>query len=143
MQTNVAEMTADELSRAILIARGNEMEAHQRAQRESQAAHRVMFARNATEAAADLRKLESALATLNAPKVAAQVTPAKVRCPHYKAIRRMFAVAKSAGLDTSNKKGMRAAFSALLGHTVTTRADLTAADYGRAIQNIENGLMWW
>lgn len=75
--------------------------------------------------------------------VKVEAKPAKVRCPHYKAIRRFFAVAKSANLDTSNKKGMRAAFSAMLGKTVTTRADLQAADYGRAIQNIENGLMWW
>ncbi len=141
MQTNVAEMTADELSRAILIARGNEMEAQQRAQRESQAAHRAMFARNATEAATDLRKLEAALLVASAHHAAAK--PVKVRCPHYKAIRRFFAVAKSAGLNCDNKKGMRAAFSAMLGKTVTTRADLRAADYGRAIQNIENGLMWW
>jgi hypothetical protein len=87
---------------------------------------------------------------VNAPKVAAtapaatvEAKPVKSRCPHYKAIRRFFAVAKSAGLDCQNKKGMRAAFSAMLGKTVTTRADLQAAEYGRAIQNIENGLMWW
>lgn len=83
---------------------------------------------------------------VQAPKVEAKkeaAKPAKVRCPHYKAIRRMFAVAQSAGLNCQNKKGMRAAFSALLGKPVVSRADLTAADYGRAVQSIEAGLMWW
>ncbi len=139
-------MTAAQLSQAIENARFAVSEAASRAMRETEPANIARFTQNAAAARSELQSLEAAQTKANAVQVKAakvEAKPTKSRCPHYKAIRRFFAVAKSAGLNCDNKKGMRAAFSAMLGKTVTTRADLQAADYGRAIQNIENGLMWW
>ncbi len=78
-----------------------------------------------------------------AQPVPVKVEATKVRCPHYKLIRTFYVVAKKAGWDTNNKKGMRAAFSALLGKAITSRGDLNAADWSRAISEVEAGLMWW
>lgn len=77
------------------------------------------------------------------PVAKVEAKPAKVRCAFYKQIRAFYVVAKKAGLNCENKKGMRAALSAYLGKTVVSRADLEASDWSRAIDGIECRAIWW
>jgi len=48
------------------------------------------------------------------------------RCPHYKSIRRTFAIAKNCGLNVKDEAAMRRAFGRALGRQIETREELTA-----------------
>jgi hypothetical protein len=63
--------------------------------------------------------------------------PEKPRCLHYKAIRRAFAIAREAGLDTRADEKMRAAFARVLGRVIESREELSGGDWllvGNAIK---------
>jgi hypothetical protein len=53
----------------------------------------------------------------------------KPRCPHYKAIRRAFAIATEQGLDTKADVEMRAAFGRCLHRDVPSREVLNGRDW--------------
>ena len=59
----------------------------------------------------------------------AQVKASKGRCPHYKAIRRAFAIATELGLDTRADEAMRAAFGRFLRRDVPSRESLSGGDW--------------
>ncbi len=75
-----------------------------------------------------------------------KVEPVKVeaakpaRCPHYKLIRRFFAIAREAGLDTSQtaKPQMRHALETAMGRCVNSRSEVSAGEWqmlGNAIKS--------
>ncbi len=86
-----------------------------------------------------LRVLESAPAPGSARSAAPQravkrppaPTVARVRCRHYRAIRRAFAIAIERHLDTSASadEEMRAAFSSFLGRRIAHRDELTGGEW--------------
>jgi hypothetical protein len=65
----------------------------------------------------------------DAPKVVEPVKVSKPRCPHYKAIRRAFAIATELGLDTKADEAMRAAFGRCLHKEVASREVLNSRDW--------------
>ena len=76
--------------------------------------------------------------------VAVEATqPVKARCPHYREIRRCYAIAREAGLDVKADGAMRAAFGRFLGRVIESRAALHGRDWnlvGDAIQ--VRALVW-
>jgi hypothetical protein len=73
-----------------------------------------------------------------APVKAAQTATARPRCCFHKAIRRCFAIAKDAGLDTRADEAMRAAFANYLCRDVPSRESLSGGDWllvGNAIKS--------
>lgn len=102
------------------VARALEIEATQAAQ------HTAQNTQKATPVA------------LPAPSESPAQKPAGgMRCAHYKSIRRAFAIAREAGLDTKADEAMRAAFSHFLGRAVETREALSGGDWmlvGNAIK---------
>jgi hypothetical protein len=56
---------------------------------------------------------------------------AKARCPHYRLIRRFFAIAREAGLDTSQtaKPQMRHALETAMGRCVNSRSEVSAGEW--------------
>ncbi len=52
------------------------------------------------------------------------------RCPHFKAIRRCYAIAADRGLNVKEEPAMRRAFGRALGREVTTREELTGKRLG-------------
>ncbi len=65
------------------------------------------------------------------------------RCAWASTVREFHAVAKEKGLDVSNKMGARVAIGLLLGREVKSRADLGAADWGRAVGAMRDNRLWW
>ena len=70
-----------------------------------------------------------ATAAQDATKDVQPVKASKGRCPHYKAIRRAFAIATELGLDTRADEAMRAAFGRFLHRDVPTREVLNGRDW--------------
>lgn len=100
------------------------------------------------QAVAALQELEQ-LATMEAaPLVPAKVEAAKVsrvRCPHYRAIRRAFAIAKDAGLDCSKagKARARHAMENVIGQCVESRAEYSGSDWMKFGDAIKAGRAAW
>ena len=144
--TIYAEKAADARARHAI-----ETDARNAAIYADRARHYEVLAQSARESAAcdaqrDAAQVEAAQPVpvkVQAPVAKVEAAPAKVRCPHYKLIRKFYVVAKKAGLNCDNKKGMRAAFSAMLGRAIITRADMKAADWSRAIAEVEAAAIWW
>ncbi len=59
----------------------------------------------------------------------AQAAIARPRCPFHRCIRRAFAIAKEAGLDTRNDEGFRRAVGDYFGRAIESREQLTARDW--------------
>jgi hypothetical protein len=72
------------------------------------------------------------------------VKPERTRCPHYKAIRRFFAIAREAGLDTSAaaKPRMRHALESAMGRYVDSRGEVTANEWMMLGDRVKAGLSW-
>ncbi len=89
---------------------------------------------------------ESAPVAAQTPAIEAPATkPAKVRCPHYKAIRRAFAIARDAGLDCSKagKARARHAMEDVIGQCVNSRAEYSGSDWMRFGDAIKAGRSAW
>jgi hypothetical protein len=115
----------------------------------------VGFARSAVDAFAQLQteltRLETSRArrpdsaavvakSAVAPAGPAPAAPVKVpvRCPHYPAIRRAYAIMRDVGLDLKADVAMRAAFSRFLGRAIESRQSLDRRDWllvGNAIKS--------
>ncbi len=97
--------------------------------------------RKAAEAGATVEALLVKAAAIEAAAVvevpAAPVSPA---CS-VKAIRRFFAICKSAGVDTSSDDRMKGALSAFLGRKVASRKELSTDDWLRAGDAIERAAL--
>lgn len=95
--------------------------------------------------ASEIQAAREAAAKAPAPAAPAFAkAPAKrERCEFYPAIREFMAVARTLGLDTNNKRGCRIAIGLLLGRRVESRADLSAADWGRSVGALRSGALWW
>ncbi len=65
------------------------------------------------------------------------------RCPHYKAIRRCYAIAKDRGLNVKDEPAMRRAFGRALGREVTTREELGASDWQAVGDMMKRGTLAW
>jgi hypothetical protein len=89
-----------------------------------------------------------ALEELGAAPVAVQAVPVKVsrvKCPHYRAIRRAFAIAKDAGLDVSKagKARARHAMENVIGQCVESRSEYSGSDWMRFGDAIKAGRAAW
>jgi len=75
----------------------------------------------------------------------APVKAPRVRCPHYRAIRRAFAIAKDAGLDVSKagKARARHAMENVIGECVNSRAEYSGSDWMRFGDAIKAGAARW
>lgn len=69
--------------------------------------------------------------------------PVKTRCAHYPLIRKFYAVAREAGLDTKADGKIRQAFSAYFGFTVWSRADMEATHWELAAAGVRCGELAW
>ncbi len=86
------------------------------------------------------------LATMDAAPVAVEpVKVSRVRCPHYRAIRRAFAIAKDAGLDVSKagKARARHAMENVIGECVNSRSEYSGSDWMRFGDAIKAGRATW
>ncbi len=92
--------------------------------------------------------LEQLAAMEAAPVAPAKVEAAKVsrvRCPHYRAIRRAFAIAKDAGLDCSKagKARARHAMEDVIGQCVNSRSEYSGSDWMRFGDAVKSGAARW
>jgi hypothetical protein len=86
---------------------------------------------------------QAATARDNAAPVALPATSeSRPRCPHYRAIRRAFAIAREKGLDTRADEAMRAAFGRCLGRTVETRECMNGGEWQAVGDAMKRGLAW-
>jgi len=65
------------------------------------------------------------------------------RCPHYRAIRRTFAIAKDRGLDVKDESAMRRAIGRALGRTIESRDELGASDWQTVGDLMKRGALAW
>ena len=74
-----------------------------------------------------------------------EATPkaAKVRCPHAATIREFAKVAREAGLSMADKDRARGAMGVYLGKKISSRAELSAADWNNAITGVIAGVLFW
>jgi hypothetical protein len=99
--------------------------------------------RKAKEAGTTVEALLVKAAAIEAAVVeapAALVAPAAPTCS-VKAIRRFFAICKSAGVDISRDDRMKGALSAFLGRKVASRKELSTDDWLRAGDAIERAAL--
>jgi pyrroline-5-carboxylate reductase len=59
----------------------------------------------------------------------AQEAVAAPRCVHFKSIKRVYAIARDAGLNVKADEAMRAAFSRFLGRAISSREELNGRDW--------------
>ncbi len=93
---------------------------------------------------AELQDVQAFLASLvgSGANVAQRATK-RTRCPHYRAIRRTFAIAKDCGLNTNNESGMRRAFGRALGRTIESRDELNGGDWQAVGDMVQRGVLAW
>lgn len=73
---------------------------------------------------------ESRTANENAaPAALPAASVSRSRCPFYRAVKRCFAIARDAGLDTKADEAMRAAFGRCLGRSISSREELDGRDW--------------
>jgi hypothetical protein len=114
--------------------------------------HEVNVARAEVEAAQRDFTMEfkavKVLQELAAPVVSVPVTMQAAkkneRCPHWKLIKRFFAIAREAGLDTSAaaKPRMRHALESAMGRYVDSRGEVTANEWMMLGDRVKAGLSW-
>ncbi len=86
---------------------------------------------------------QAATARENAAPVALPVASvSRPRCPHYRAVKRAFAIAREKGLDVRDSEAMRAAFGRCLGRTVETRECMNGGEWQAVGDAIKRGLAW-
>ena len=80
-----------------------------------------------------------------APVAPVAVKAAQVRCNHYKAIRRCYAIARDAGLDISKagKARMRHCFETVTGQCVESRSEYSGAAWMRFGDAVKSGAARW
>jgi hypothetical protein len=80
-----------------------------------------------------------------APVAVEPVKVSRVRCAHYKAIRRAFAIAKDAGLDVSKagKARARHAMEDVIGQCVNSRSEYSGSDWMRFGDAVKSGAARW
>lgn len=85
-------------------------------------------------------------ANADAPNIAHYAT-ARVRCPHYKAIRHTFAIAKDRGLNMKDKPVMRAAFARAfaraLDRTIASRDEMNGGNWDYVVRQMHRGSLAW
>jgi hypothetical protein len=82
-------------------------------------------------------------ATQSPRSAATKKVSSKPRCAHYASIRRAFACAREAGLDTKADAAMRAAFSRFLGRTIESREEMNGSDWESAATAVKCGELTW
>ncbi len=84
------------------------------------------------------------LQELGAPVASVPVNAPRVRCGHWKAIKRTFAIARENGLDTSKvgKARMRHTMEDVLGKCVDSRGEYSGSDWMRFGDAIKAGARW-
>ena len=89
--------------------------------------------------------LEELAAMDAAPVAPVAVKAAQVRCNHYKAIRRCYAIARDAGLDISKagKAKMRHCFETVTGQCVESRSEYSGAAWLAFGDAIKAGVARW
>jgi len=93
---------------------------------------------------AELQDVHTFLASLvAAPEKAAQSATNRPRCPHYKSIRRTFAIAKDCGLNVKDEAAMRRAFGRALGRQIETREELNGNDWEAVGNMMRRGALTW
>ena len=80
-----------------------------------------------------------------APVATVAVKAPRVKCPHYRAIRRAFAIAKDAGLDVSKagKARARHAMENVTGQCVESRSEYSGAAWMRFGDAVKSGAARW
>ncbi len=111
-------------------------------------AHEVNVARADVEAAQrDFTMEFQAVAVLQelAAPVTMQAAKKNERCPHWKLIKRFFAIAREAGLDTSKdaKPKMRHAMESVMGRCVDSRSEVRAGEWEMMGDAIKNKRLSW
>ncbi len=88
-------------------------------------------------------KPASAAPEASKPEAVKAAKPA--RCPHYKLIRRFFAIAREAGLDTSQsaKPQMRHALETAMGRCVNSRSEVSAGEWQMLGDAIKRRQLAW
>lgn len=71
-----------------------------------------------------------------------QAATQRARCPHFKAIKRAFAIAREKGLDVRADEAMRVAFGRCLGRTVETRECMNGGEWQAVGDAMKRGLAW-
>jgi hypothetical protein len=138
-------MKNTELNRAEEIVLGFARNAANAKDIETGAWHLRAAQRNAAKLGTTLEAIEEKAAAIEAAAKAPKVeAPAKVRCPHYKAIREFFKVARELGLDTSkeSKDRWRGALGMLLGRPIESRSELTGAEWSFATNALRMGKLF-
>ena len=79
---------------------------------------------------------------VEAPAKAAR-TPKKARCPHYNIIKEFAAIARENGLNMKDADRARGAMGVYLGIRINSRAELSAAQWQRAITGLHTGVLFW
>ncbi len=84
------------------------------------------------------------LTAIQGPKVvAAKKVSSKPRCAHYASIRRAFACAREAGLDTKADAKMRESFSRFLGRTIESREEMNGSEWESTATAVKCGELTW
>jgi hypothetical protein len=110
--------------------------------------HEVNVARADAEAAQRDFTMEfqavTVLQELDAP-VTMQAAKKNERCPHWKLIKRFFAIAREAGLDTSKdaKPKMRHAMEEAMGRCVDSRSEVRAGEWEMMGDAIKSKRLSW
>ncbi len=78
-----------------------------------------------------------------APVIARHSATAPARCPWHSAIRYFFGQAKGAALDTKDEAAMRGALAVFIGRDITSRSQLSAADWLLAGDAVKFGRLVW
>jgi hypothetical protein len=97
----------------------------------------------ASQAREELPMVMAFLATLTAIQAPKSVAATKVSCAHFPAIKRAFAIAHEAGLDTKADAKMRAAFGRYLGREVSSRNSLSGSEWDMAATAVKCGELAW
>jgi hypothetical protein len=69
--------------------------------------------------------------------------PTKTPCPFFRSVKRFYAIATEAGLDTSNDEAIRKAIGAFFGIELKSRKELSGGHWQSAGDALERGLLSW
>ena len=99
---------------------------------------------HADRAGMSLEAIEAKAAAIEAAEAVEATAPAKkTRCPHYATIKEFVNAAARAGLKMDDKDRARGAMGVYLGKRISSRSELTAADWNNAITGVNAGLLFW
>lgn len=147
MQAAIYATIYTQKATAAYIAYAQTKDARDSAMYKDRARHYEVLAAGAKESAArEVAQAEAAQpVTVEAPAAKVEAKPAKVRCPHYKAIQRFFAIARDAGLDTSKaaKPAIRHAMESAMGRCVNSRSEVTGAEWATMGAQVKTGKLCW